>query len=858
MQMSITAFWKPIFILCLIHLIVLPCQGDIHESAGLRFAAHTVVPEKRTSLDLTPDGGLKMNKGFTLSFDLKLRREEHNFGYILRTVINDTLNVDLVSNAGWGDQQLSLITGMKAYVEQPFIDYIPGFDYEKWIRVSLKFDCGRQEIVLDMNGLADTVKTELPKMKSVSICFGRNEHPIYSNTDVPPMSIKDIEIMDWKGRILHRFPLLEHGDGFVIDEIGGQMATTENAIWEIDSHLYWRVLQKITVDGNIPQVTWFENKDDRGVYVATQEALYRYSVASGKIDTISYLGGRPYPSTANAMLYDEDSDKLISYSVEDPYLNRFDISSRKWERTADTSYFSLLHHNSMIIPKYGEIVMFGGYDHYRYSSSLYVHGMSDSSWEQHDMSSVISPRYLAAMAYDGEDKIYILGGYGSRTGIQWESPANYYDLYTIDLDTYSAERCWDFSNDRREVFGNRMVIDRDNGCIYALSFDNDRTVTEIRLNSFGLESPSRKRLADGIPFSFYDLHSWCTLVLDSRSEKFLAVTVNGTDHGKSEIKFFGLDYPPMDNAEIIQHQENQDRSVILNILLVTVIIVIAAGTGVTVLYKKTRKQSKEPEDTQQDINTDIIQVPTAENISSGPVVNLFGNFRYLSAEGKDETTSFTHLLRNIFAYIVISECKDGTGVTSKKLDDVFWDCDDPSVTANKRNVAMGRLRSFLKNKGIGDLVHKNGLWSISFKDGVTCDFTDMLPLLSGISKKKDIDIAEIEKIISIGNRGTLLANIEEEWCDSLKSWWLMLISESVQNLYGHAKVKNNPALLIRLSDMMLLNDNLDEFSVRVKCSSLWKMGKTGQAKSCFENFRSYYNKLMGQFPDMNFEEILSM
>ena len=127
-----------------------------------------------------------------------------------------------------------------------------------------------------------------------------------------------------------------------------------------------------------------------------------------------------------------------------------------------------------------------------------------------------------------------------------------------------------------------------------------------------------------------------------------------------------------------------------------------------------------------------------------------------------------------------------------------------------------------------------------------------------LSKKKDIDIAEIEKIISIGNRGTLLANIEEEWCDSLKSWWLMLISESVQNLYGHAKVKNNPALLIRLSDMMLLNDNLDEFSVRVKCSSLWKMGKTGQAKSCFENFRSYYNKLMGQFPDMNFEEILSM
>ena len=64
----------------------IPVSAD---NDGLEFLAHIVQPEQRTSLVL--DGGkpFSLKEGFTLDFDLNLRLEEHNFGYICRIIVND-------------------------------------------------------------------------------------------------------------------------------------------------------------------------------------------------------------------------------------------------------------------------------------------------------------------------------------------------------------------------------------------------------------------------------------------------------------------------------------------------------------------------------------------------------------------------------------------------------------------------------------------------------------------------------------------------------------------------------------------------------------------------------------------------
>ena len=64
------------------------------KAEGLYFQSYEVNKDLRTTLNLTPEETLSLAKGFSMDFDLKLRREKHNFGYIFRMILNDNQNLD--------------------------------------------------------------------------------------------------------------------------------------------------------------------------------------------------------------------------------------------------------------------------------------------------------------------------------------------------------------------------------------------------------------------------------------------------------------------------------------------------------------------------------------------------------------------------------------------------------------------------------------------------------------------------------------------------------------------------------------------------------------------------------------------
>src|SRR5262245_14301238 len=64
---------------------------------GLSFASHEASKDHRTGLNLNPDGAYSINNDFTLEFDLALKRLTNAYGYILRVIANDSLNIDLMS-----------------------------------------------------------------------------------------------------------------------------------------------------------------------------------------------------------------------------------------------------------------------------------------------------------------------------------------------------------------------------------------------------------------------------------------------------------------------------------------------------------------------------------------------------------------------------------------------------------------------------------------------------------------------------------------------------------------------------------------------------------------------------------------
>ena len=530
-------------IVCILLLFFLCNVLYVRANTGLFFQAHRVIPEKRTELNLTPNTPLSFHDGFSLGFDVHLRNEEHNYGYIVRVILNDTLNIDLLSNKGWSHSQLFLMKGNQSLVDISHLDSIPKFNSSDWFQVELKLNYKKQLIVCILNEKEWSIPVKLPQLNNVRIAFGLHTGQSFPSTDVAPMNLRNVRILDLKGELLRKWTLLQHGDNEVYDEVKSSRATVRNGIWEIDHHIRWRKKASFIIPGTSLQFAPYQRPTDGGVFIALKDTIYQYSIERERLDTVIVNTGHPYFTAASSLVYDSVHDELISYSAEQERLNRYSFEKNEWERAIPDILLSYLHHSSCYIPDLEKVILFGGYGFYRYSSVLFMHSIDSISWQQKDLAHLIEPRYLAAMGYLGNNKVLLLGGYGSKSGKQEGNPENYYDLHCIDVEKMSSQKLWTFSNAKVEAFGNAMVVDLDKEHIYALSFANDRAFSQIRLNCFGIEKPDRTYMADSIPYQFHDTSSYCTLFYNQGTTELVTVLAYQDGIGKTCVEVYTLGYP---------------------------------------------------------------------------------------------------------------------------------------------------------------------------------------------------------------------------------------------------------------------------------------------------------------------------
>ena len=524
----------------------------VRANTGLFFQAHRVIPEKRTELNLTPNTPLSFHDGFSLGFDVHLRNEEHNYGYIVRVILNDTLNIDLLSNKGWSHSQLFLMKGNQSLVDISHLDSIPKFNSSDWFQVELKLNYKKQLIVCILNEKEWSIPVKLPQLNNVRIAFGLHTGQSFPSTDVAPMNLRNVRILDLKGELLRKWTLLQHGDNEVYDEVKSSRATVRNGIWEIDHHIRWRKKASFIIPGTSLQFAPYQRPTDGGLFIALKDTIYQYSIERERLDTVIVNTGHPYFTAASSLVYDSVHDELISYSAEQERLNRYSFEKNEWERAIPDILLSYLHHSSCYIPDLEKVILFGGYGFYRYSSVLFMHSIDSISWQQKDLAHLIEPRYLAAMGYLGNNKVLLLGGYGSKSGKQEGNPENYYDLHCIDVEKMSSQKLWTFSNAKVEAFGNAMVVDLDKEHIYALSFANDRAFSQIRLNCFGIEKPDRTYMADSIPYQFHDTSSYCTLFYNQGTTELVTVLAYQDGIGKTCVEVYTLGYPVLHLSDVLQ------------------------------------------------------------------------------------------------------------------------------------------------------------------------------------------------------------------------------------------------------------------------------------------------------------------
>ena len=709
----------------LLFLLSNTLHNTVRANTGLFFQAHRVIPEKRTELNLTPEAPFSFRDGFSLSFDVHLRNEEHNYGYIVRIILNDTLNIDLLSNKGWTHSQLFLMRGNQSLVDISQLDSIPRFNSSDWFQVELRLNYKKQFITCILNEKEWSIPIELPQLNNVRITFGLHTGQSFPSTDVAPMNLRNVRILDRQGELLKKWTLLQHGDNEVYDEVKSSRAIVRNGIWEIDHHIRWRKKTSFIIPGSSLQFTPYQRPTDGGLFIALKDTIYQYSIERERLDTIIVNTGHPYFTAASSLVYDSVHDELISYSAEQERLNRYSFEKNEWERAIPDVLLSYLHHSSCYVPDLEQVILFGGYGFYRYSSVLFIHSIDSISWQQKDLSHLIEPRYLAAMGYLGESKVLLLGGYGSKSGKQEGNPENYYDLHCIDVEKMSSRKLWGFSNEKMEAFGNAMVVDRDKEHIYALSFANDRAFSQIRLNRFGIERPDRIYMADSIPYQFHDTSSYCTLFYNQGTAELVTVLAYQDGIGKTCVEVYTLGYPVLRLSDVLQSVP--EKHSIGWIWLILIIGIVGVLTVLVILWKRKQKNV-----TRRDENLSHTVEVKEKELTQPSFIRLLGGFQVNDSERHDITSRFTLILRSLFVYMLLYSYKNANGITSEQLNEIFWSDMDKSNATNNRNVNISKLRLLLKEIGGINISYKNSYWYMTIDSSVNCDYIEICDLCESV------------------------------------------------------------------------------------------------------------------------------
>ena len=208
-------------------------------------------------------------------------------------------------------------------------------------------------------------------------------------------------------------------------------------------------------------------------------------------------------------------------------------------------------------------------------------------------------------------------------------------------------------------------------------------------------------------------------------------------------------------------------------------------------------------------------------------------------------------------YILLSTIKDGKKVTSEKLDETFWFEMDKASASNNRSVNIRKLRLLLEKVGNLAVVNKKSYWFVEIGKDIICDYNEIMLLLKKVKEENIIRIDLLNAILDIAQNGALLPNLNTEWVDSYKSEYSNLLIEILLKSISLTEVESDLNLQVRIANVILLHDNIDEEAIQIKCRALFLLGQKGASKQCFDKYVQDHQRLLNSNPKINYENIIT-
>ncbi len=817
---------------------------------GLKFSSYEVSLDQRSGLDLSPDGPLSIKDELDLSFYLKIQAEQESyFGYIFRLMLGEN-NIDLIhSIIDDHPNNFELILGDKTS-KISFNVPLSRLSTE-WTKFRFKFDFKEKKIYSYINDtiLIDDMSGSMAN-DGFRLMFGAHSFDRFSSTDLPRMTLRDVEVRT-KNELKYSWPLDQTQGDEVLSIPSGYNGVVKNPDWILYRHNNWNNIIELSTKGIVKSAF---NPLLNDFYIVSNDTLFVFNVSDNSLQKIEYKTPFCILGTSET-IYDTVSRQLISYSLDNNFKSVFNFEDSCWSASLPSTVpLTVYWHHNRYIGSDGAIYTFGGYGEFMYKNAVFVCKPGTESFDTVKYKGDFHPRYLAGSGYNPNDSLlYIIGGYGSKSGKQIVNPDYYYDILGYSIKDRSFKSIFEFSDiNSAFCFGNSVIIDQSNN-LYALQFPKHLFTNSLQLIKIPLDEPEIFKLGTLIDFSFNDVQSNADLFYSSVSNKLIAVTSYFTE-GRSNIELYTIAFPPEaipKNMLAVKKTENNARIGLIVILVILIILITAIITRRSVFKKKNLLSNIAGGEESQNTTslTEISENPYKTKANS---IILFGGFQVIDKNGTDITGSFSPLLKKLFLYILLSSLRNNKGVSSTILSETFWFDKSTDSARNNRAVNIVKLRTLIENVGVASISKDTGYWTFDFEQSSL--YIDYFEYLKIVKRKTELNKDNIIELLSIIDSGQFLLNTNADWLDIYKS---EVSNEIIDTLVDYInRSDDDHEFTLHLTNCMFLFDIASEEAMSMQCKLLVKLGKHSLAKQSYAKFVKEYKQLYDEDYALSFTQII--
>lgn len=807
---------------------------------GMQFRGHEYSLDQRSGLDLTPNGMLHHKGTLDVEFYLRFDPDHQSyFGYIFRLLLEDQ-NIDLIhGEVPPNPNNFELIIGDRT---SNIAFHVPIDSLTtRWLHLKFHFDLKSGQITAFVQGkeMTDSLNTVAGKNSrgGFRLMFGAHSIGRFSSTDVPAMIIRDVQVKTREKQTYH-WPLNET-EGFIAHSIpAGKDGSAVNPEWLLKQHNTWKMKLDMEVEGIIKAA--FDQRNEC-LYMVTADSVYLYYVTNDSMSTITNKASIDLERYCN-IIFDTLSSKLWLYSVDNNYLTSFDPETGEWSDYAPgteplTSYW---HHNRLITPD-GSLMVFGGYGYHTYKNMVLRWNSPSERFDTVEYSGTYDPRYLAGAGFNPSDgKFYLIGGYGSESGKQSESPDYYYEILSYSIQDHSFSTVQQFKDiDPGFCFANSVIFDHRNN-LYGLYFPKYEFENRLQLVRIHLGNQEIVELGNPIDYRFMDVQSYADLYYCKSQDALLALSTFWGEESSS-LTLRSIAFPP-------QAFEKAGGQVKNSMVRIALYVIAGAGLLLYLLFVLFPRKKKASGSAGSPGTFSMDPVPRRKENS----ILLFGGFQIFDKEGKDITGQFTPLPKKLLLYILLHTLRNEKGVSSNALYETFWFDKSVESARNNRAVNIVKLKSLLE-KLEGTTISKDaGYWKFEFDPGKI--YIDYYEYLKIVHRTSELEREDMVALLAIVEKSPFLNNTQAEWLDSFKSDVSNEIIDTFLKYVNHTS--DDPEFLLHLTNCIFVFDMVSEEALKLQCRLLIKQGKHSLAKSAYSKFTKEYQQLYDEEYALSFSQVI--